>query len=106
MLLLSAVLGWLMQRLTIWYVRGPRRISRLVVIFSAGCSLARFRDPFSLLLEGFVTAVFCYWLLAIGGKGGVLAPLRGTGGKGMYLPKEPATFVSGGAYTGHVGLYR
>lgn len=104
MLLLSGVLGWLLQRLTIWYVRGTRRLSRVVVIFSAGCSLARFRDPFSLLLEGFLTAMLCYWLLAVGEKKGSGTPVRGTVGKGMYLAKQSTTFVSGRAYTGHVGL--
>ncbi|HZU24132.1 MAG TPA: hypothetical protein VFA04_01335 [Bryobacteraceae bacterium] len=73
---LSLAVGWLLERLNIAYVRGPRLLSRLLVLFFAGFSLARLRDPYSLLLEGFVTLGLCYWILKLDGDAGACPLMR------------------------------
>jgi oligosaccharide repeat unit polymerase len=57
------VLGALMQAFTVKYVRGPRSLIRTVVLFVAAYRLALVRDPYSLLLDGFITTVLFYWLV-------------------------------------------
>jgi hypothetical protein len=59
-----ALLGFVLQTFTINYVRGERKITRVVILFALGFRLAMFRDPYSLFLEGFVT-LFIYYLLVL-----------------------------------------
>ena len=82
-LVLAFWTGYVMQIFTISYVRGGRSLSRVVVLFYAGFRLALFRDPFSLLLDGFVTTLVLYFLLKLA-RGGPNrldvqnAPLQGS----------------------------
>jgi hypothetical protein len=62
-LVLAFIVGFCMQCFTIMYVRGTRSMSRLIVLFVAGLHLARFRDPYSLMLNGFVTVLVFYVLI-------------------------------------------
>ncbi len=59
-LVCAFVVGMLIQGFTIAYVRGERRMSRSVILFVAGYRFAMFRDPYSLLLEGFCTILVFY----------------------------------------------
>lgn len=54
---LALATGFLFQLFTITYVRSPRTLTRVVLLFLAGTRLIMLRDPYSLLLSGFVTIV-------------------------------------------------
>jgi hypothetical protein len=62
---LGLLVGFLLQSFSIAYVRGPKTLSRSVILFAAGYRLGYVRDPYSLLLDGFVTLVLFYGLLQV-----------------------------------------
>lgn len=64
-LLLAVLTGFLVQEFTIWYVRGDRSLTRIVILFVAGYRLGLLRDPYSLLLDGFFTAMAYYFLVRV-----------------------------------------
>ena len=94
-LVIAFLTGFLMQTFTISYVRGPRSLSRLIILFVAGYRLAQFRDPYSLFLEGFFTTMVYYipfWLLQV-------YRLRGQRVRRRVGPRVYQPLASGGAGT-------
>lgn len=63
LLVFCFVIGAALQAFTVMYVRGGRSLLRVVILFIAGYRLSLVRDPYSLLLEGFVTTVIFYGLV-------------------------------------------
>ena len=64
-LLHSLFVGFALQLFTIRYVRGERTLSRLVLLFMLGHSLALYRDPYSFLLTGSLTLLLYYGLFVL-----------------------------------------
>lgn len=62
---LAFLTGMALQAFTISYVRGPKDLGRTIVLFLAGTRLATVRDPYSLCLNGFVTATLFYFLIHV-----------------------------------------
>lgn len=54
-----------MQSFTIWLVRGPRHVLRVVALFVAGYRMTSFHDPYSLLLEGCPTILLFYGICCV-----------------------------------------
>jgi hypothetical protein len=61
----SIGLGYLMQFWTIQYTRGTRHLSRVIILFASLFRLALFRDPYSLLLDGFFTVTVMYFFISL-----------------------------------------
>ncbi len=92
-LVIAFALGVLMQAYTIRFVRGDRSMARVVLLFVAGYRLSSVRDPYSLLLEGFVSTMILYFLMQrVGRRNSVGAtPTRRTGTPSHESIPEMAT---------------
>lgn len=64
--IVAFLVGIFLQAYTIKYVRGPKTLSRIVIMFVAGYYLGNFHHPQSLLLNGFFTAMLYYLIIVIG----------------------------------------
>ncbi len=56
------LIGGLVQQFTIQYIRSGRTVIRTVIYFAAGMRLALSRDPYTFLLNGFISLLLFYWI--------------------------------------------
>ena len=66
--IIAMALGGMSQYFTIRYFRGKKELTRVIILFIAGYYLGNFRDPQTLLLNGFITMLLYYGIIILGKK--------------------------------------